>query len=394
MGRTVSVAFFSTFKSGGYKSIQIQKMVKAFTEGGIKFKCYSISERLINNSEEVFDVTQTKLPVFVNWIYNKLGLYRIYSSYYNYLLGEYLYYLVFGKRILEDKSDVVILKNRPAQLIKLLKRKSNKYLIVEVDQLHPLYTKKILSQEYERYNIKKDSIYTNKCAISNYILSYELADLLIVYTKFQRDQLISFGIKTDIKIVDLGFENIFPIINNNHDLTGDVIFICLAHHTFVKGTQRLLDAWEYLPTNYILYILGSHGDDMREYLLSKNKNINVFFIEKFNSSELFNFCVGKRIVGISLSLSDSYNRVLSEYLELGLPVIVSEILDRGISENNLGIVVDVFDSNSIVNAVKCLFEIKNYDKLRINNIKYNARNIDNDVNVYGHKYLQIINNLK
>lgn len=305
-----------------------------------------------------------------------------------------MYFLKFTNSILHDDSDVVILKNRPSQLVKLLRRKTSKISIVEVDQLHPHFTRDILLNEYRKYNIKVNTIYTNSYAIKNYVSSFQLADILVVYSDFHRNQLISYGIKNVIKVVDLGFENIFPESIQPINLRGDVVFICFSHHTFVKGTQRLLDAWKSASVNHQLYILGSIGEDIHEYLKANEFGTNIKFINNFKSNDLYEFCLGKRIVGISLSLSDSFNRVLSEYLELGLPVIVSEILDRGISKNNLGIVVDAFNSNSIVNAINHLSIIENYDFYLKNFRNSTFSDTRRNKNIYGLGYIQLLKNLK
>ncbi len=388
----VSIAFYSTFKSGGYKSVQIQKIVKALEANKLEYKCYSIAERIRKNDNRDNKVIYTKLPLLLNWVYYKLKLYNLYNSYFNYLIGEYLYYLSFVYLIKNDNSEIVLLKNRPNQLVNILRKKTSKYLIVEVDQLHPYFTRDILKREYQKYGIKINTIYSNSYAVNSYISSLELADLLLVYSDFQRDQLISFGVKTNIKVVDLGYENIFPEDNNLIEAKGEVFFICLAHHTFVKGTHRLLEIWKDLPDHLNLFILGSLGEDMVEYLKNMKFGPNVKFVNKFKSVDLFEFCRGKRVVGISPSLSDSYNRVLSEYLELGLPVIVSEILDRGITSANLGKVVNIYDSQDVINAIYYLSKKNNFDKIRMNCIKHNFNVADN--NNYGDNYLEILMSLK
>ncbi len=389
----VSIAIYSTFKSGGYKSVQIQKIIKAFKSKGVEYQCYSIAENLRKGDSIDDKVIHTKLPLLITWVYNKFKLFNLYNSYFNYLLGEYLYYLRFVNHIINDDSEIIILKNRPNQLIKSLRKRSSKYLIIEVDQLHPYFTKDVLLREYQIYGIKISTIYSNLYAIDSYVSSYNLADLLIVYSDFQRNQLIAYGVKTNIKVVDLGCENIFPAINKTIEVKGDVFFICFAHHTFVKGTHRLIEIWSKLPGKFTLFILGSLGEDMKEYLRNNKFDSNIKFINKFNSVDLFEFIRGKRVVGISPSLSDSYNRVLSEYLELGLPVIVSEILDRGISIENLGRVVDIYDSQDVINAINFLSEKKTYDSIRLNCIKHNLNEATKE-NKYGQKYLDIIMSLK
>ncbi len=392
MLRSVSIAFYSTFSSHGYKSVQIQKLVKSFNRNKIKFKCYSISESFLNEKNENCPVVKTKWPILVNWIYIKFYLRKIYPNFYNYLIGEYFYYVSFGKKILKDDSEVVLLKSRPFQLVKLLKDKSSKFIIIEVDQLHPYFTSRILQNEYELFGIRNRTIYTNNYAVSNYVSAYNYADLLIVYSNFQRDQLISFGVKTKIEVVELGTENIFPDLLTFSQVEGDVVYIAFAHHTFVKGTHRLLEAWSQLPEKFKLFVLGSLGEDMTEYLNKSKLQSNIIFIKNFTSSQLFDFCKNKRVVGISLSLSDSYNRVVSEYLELGLPVIVSEILDRGIVKYDLGMVINAFDSESILYSIKEFSNLDTYDKFRSNVNKYSIIAETSKEN-YGDKYVEIIQNL-
>lgn len=390
----VSIAYFSTISQKGYKSEQLKSLVKKLEQNNIYYNCYSLdySYKSIFTKKINF-IFYSYIPLFINVLYNKLRLKYLYPPYYNYLLGEVLYSWIFSSKICKDESNIVILKNRPFSLVKKLKKKTNKFIIIDVDQQHPLYTKKLVELELKKYNISSNNIYTNNFAVNKYVASFKYADALIVYSQKQKDILIEFGIKNKILVFELGLENTNNKIfkNDLSDLSNkESIFISFANHTILKGTHRLIEIWLEMPKSFKLIIAGNIDNDFKEYLNKLGEfPDNIIFINQFNITDLNDYSLKFNLIGISLSMSESYSRVVSEYFELGIPVIVSEIIDRDVEKYNFGKIVNYDNKSQIKDAIYDLNDFNNYCIYRNNIINHKFPSYDN----FSDNIIEFINNI-
>ena len=380
----VSICYFSTIFSGGYKSKQINSLIRELIRQNIEYISYSMeydSKLFYKKDKNNF---KSFIPLIPVWLYNKLPI-KFYPSYYNYIIGEFLYYIIFRKKIVSDDSNVVIVRNRPSRLLKYIKTNSSKKIILEVDQQHPLFTKDIVEIQHKKYSISESSIYLNLYAINDYISSFNYADIIVVYTEQQKVILNNYGVKNNIIVNELGLENIVNKYNSSKK-SGQIEYLCFANHSLLKGTHRLIEIWNNYNLEEKLYIVGSQDADFKEFITNqKIISLNIKFIEVFNRSNLEAFSINKNLVGILLSYSEGYPRVVSEYFENGMPVIVSNIINRDVENCELGKVVDNENDIEILNAIKYLGNTNIYNYCQQNifnfNFKTNSEFVSNFIKI-------------
>lgn len=393
MSFNISLCYFSTLFSKGYKSEQIKEIIKEFKNNNIKFNCYTLDYATkYTFVKKVESYYVSSLPFYINKFYKKFRLYYLYPSYFNYLYSEKIYSLIFSDLILKDDSRVVILKNRPHSLVKKIRNNTNKIVVIESDQQHPLFTSSVVEKELKKYNIKFDNIYTNKNAIKDYTDSFDFADLIIVYTERQKKILLEYGVKSKIFINELGLESLpkFKLKSKEELVKKKYKFITFANHSILKGTHKLVELWSDLPDNFELIIAGSIESDFK-YFLNSFRNIsgNISFIESFNKDNLLELSKDFNLIGILLSLSESYSRVVSEYFEFGIPVVVSQIIDRDIDKFNFGKVVEYDNVTEIKRALCHLVLPENYYECHKNIFNYNFKTYSD----FAKTYLEIIKSL-
>lgn len=388
----ISICFYSTIYSTGFKSQQLSLLIKKLEENNISYSTYSFeySNKKIYSKNKT--ATISFIPLLPTWIFEKL-LKNLYPSFYNYLLGEILYYYIFRDAILKDNADIILVKNRPSKLLSYIKNNSNKKIILEVDQQHPLFTKSILNKLNKPLLNSKPTIYLNNYAINDYIKSFQLADLIVVYTNKQKDILIEYGVKKEIVINELGLENseIAPP-KTNQQLESGIAFVCFANHSILKGTHLLIDVWRKYSIKNKLFIVGSQEIDFKNYIKSLNSfNLNnIFFIEKFNKVDLQMLSNDYNLVGVLLSYSESYARVVSEYFQNNMPVIISKIIDRKVRELGIGILVDNQNLEEIKNAIDYMSDKSNYLDFQKNIINTKFRTQDD----FSNTYIKIFNSIE
>lgn len=385
----VSICYFSTIFSGGYKSKQLNSLISGLKTQNIEYFSYSMeydSRAFFKREKNHF---KSFIPLIPVWLYQKLP-FKLYPSYYNYLLGEVLYYIIFRNKIIFDESSVVIVKNRPSKLLKYIKSNSSKKIVLEVDQQHPLFTKDVVQNQFMKYSVDESSIYLNKFAINDYINSFKYADKIIVYTEEQKRILNKYGVKDNVFINELGLEKNI----NKYNFKGKKIkieYICFANHSLLKGTHRLIEVWNKYNLDENLYIVGSQESDFRKFIKSQKViSSNIKFIEVFSRSDLDELNVNKNLVGILLSYSEGYPRVVSEYFENQMPVIVSKIINRDVENNQFGKVVDNENDEEILNAVKYLGDLDIYHNCQRNIFNFKFKTNTEFVN----NFIKIISNFE
>ncbi len=387
----IAIAVFSTFWGRSFKSKQLQALVNTFENKGISYTCYALDFSLkYILIKSISNIRVSSLPLITYKFYEKFGLNKLYNSYWNYLIAEFLYFLIYKKSILKSDSDIIVCRNRPFQLLSYIKRKSDKRILLEVDQLHPLFTQQVVLSEAQRLNIELNSIYTEKIAINNYIKAFEFADFIVVYSEYQRSNLLSYGINKPIYINELGTD-LSNLEKLEYTLESEIAFVCFANHSILKGTHLLIDAWIKGGIRSKLFIVGSQEVEFK-LILARYSAIpdSVIFVESFTSEELKRLSRKFNLVGMLNSLSEGYSRVVNEYLALGLPVILSEVNSRPNIDNISGYIVNSFDIQGIINAVDQLKNAIKYNEFRKNCMSRPVRTYQD----FASTYVQIIQSIR
>ncbi len=386
----VAVAIFSTYWGRSFKSKQIQELVIVFEKKHIEYTCFSLDFSLkYVFTTKISNIRVSSFPLLIYKFYEKFKLRFIYDAYWNYLLSEYLYFWIFKRAIIKDDAEIIICKNRPSQLLNYIKKKSNKKIILEVDQLHPLYTQNIVSSELDRLKLSTRSIYTDNFAVNNYIKSFDLADCIVVYSEYQKNNLISNGIEKPVFINELGTD-LAEFEKSNFNPENEIAFVCFANHSILKGSHLLIDSWVNGKIKSKLFIVGSQEVDFKEL---KNRYLclpeSIVFIESFTIRDLKLLSEKFNLVGMLNSLSEGYSRVVNEYLALGLPVILSKVNFRPNIDGICGYIIDSFDEDGIISAVYKLICKEKYIEFQ-KNIKSRVFRSYSD---FANTYLQIIESL-
>ena len=170
-----------------------------------------------------------------------------------------------------------------------------------------------------------------------------------------------FGVNKKIIVCELGMSTSIPVQKRIEINDNKIAFITYANHSILKGTHKLIELWLNRKLDFELFVAGSVDTDFQEFLSRIPKlPDNIKLLNNFDKNKLRYLSTNYNLIGVSLSLSEGYSRVISEYFENGIPVIVSEINDREIEENEFGFVVDYSNSEQLLNAIYHLAKSENY----------------------------------
>lgn len=343
--KKVSIAFYSSYAGKSWKAPRLERILPKLKEhlGCCYGLAYPKGYTQYNNRMYL-----SKLPIYGSLLTKKLSKLLGFPQYYSYLVGEYLVGLLYKNRVEKDKCDVVFCKPRPLSIIKSAK-KTGKIVVIEASEMHPRHTEKVLKQEYKTFNIKHDSIYTNKFAIEEFEAAIEIADKLIVQGGAALRTYVENGV--DLKKIKVITQAVPSVKAVNFDDSKPRAFISTASHTFYKGTHRLLLAWKEAAINDIpLLIVGELHEDIKEFIKLFGPFENAYFLGSKNVHELYQ---NYNAVGVLLSFSEGAPRAVVEYLKYGFPVIVSEAAacDYVINKHN-GFIVNPYNIDEVVNKLK------------------------------------------
>ncbi len=331
--KSISFYTYSTYFSGGYKSKRFSSVLSNTNVKSEVVKLIGLPEGPNDFFSSVKHI-QFKLHKFLNKIPN------------NILLGKKRYLLEKSFDIFcvfclfFDKSEIIFTSIR-LNFTAFIAKKLGKIIVFEASEMHPFYTLKILENEYKRLNIYEKNLYTDKQSINSFLKSIKYSDLIICFTRFSynsySENLINKNILTLIN----------PGIDSKHvksyDENNDIVFICTANHTLLKGTHKLLHAWSNLRPQSKLLIIGQLSNKIYKYILSNNLCLeNVEFLGSKNIEQINKIYNENNGVGILLSFSEAGPRSVLEYLSYGFPTIVTEPCSFDMIENNVnGYVLDV-----------------------------------------------------
>lgn len=201
-------------------------------------------------------------------------------------------------------------------------RKAKRYrakIIIERASAHPLTQQRLLSEEYEKYGLKRPIM--NQRMVQKHIKEYEEADFVMVPSRFAYDSMIEEGVPEQ-KLLRVTFgvdiEQFKP--SSKRDKKFRVIFVGMA--SLQKGTHYLLEAMKQLALpNAELILVGSMRENFRS-ILTRYEGVFTYpggvdhqeVSQYYADSSLF----------VLPSIQDGFAMVVAEAMASGLPVIVSE----------------------------------------------------------------------
>ncbi|EHH2554856.1 glycosyltransferase family 4 protein [Vibrio parahaemolyticus] len=341
----IKIAYYSPSKGNGWKGHQVNEMIHALKKDGEFAGFLGISN---GDKCDSINVREFRLPLKINNFIKKLSKITAIPSYVGYLIGEYLYGVMASRQLGSD-YDVVICKPRPHSIVKKAK-KAGKKIVLDYGEIHPKVMEKRLKEEYENYDIKNSYIYTNEYAINESLKSIEAADIIIVNSEYSKRTFLESGIsESKLKKVNL-LSGKNTVIKNSIS-EDDICFVTTAHHSFVKGTHRLIEVWKNIKSkNATLYIVGDLHKDMTEYLNKTDVPDNVKIVGRKNIEDFYK---NKNIVGVSYSLAEGYSRVVEEFIRRGYPVVCTEVSTCDLIRNNEnGIVVNIKNDTELMSNLE------------------------------------------
>lgn len=233
-----------------------------------------------------------------------------------------------------------------------------------------------VNTELEIYMKEMGSIPSNlsKPMIKRKLLEYELADYILVPSRFVWNSMVEHGVpEKKLLLIPYGYnKNLFYKIDNKVDLISgnskSLNLLFVGQIGYRKGVKYILEAvWSLVNQGYSLNLtlVGNVDSNFKGYL-KKYKGIynHIEFmpqkdlLQVYNNSDLFIFP----------SLCEGSALVTYEALACGLPLLVTENAGSVVTHEHDGVIVKPFDSIEIENALIDL--INNPQKL--NAMKLNA----------------------
>ena len=152
------------------------------------------------------------------------------------------------------------------------------------------------------------------------------------------------------------FRSIAPAPPSTSSARGPARFLYVGRHTGVKGTDVLIDALLAMPADEYSIDIAGDGEmtsRLRERIQSAGLSSRVRFRGRLADAELYALYAACDCVVIP-SRSESIPIVLSEALQAGKPLIVTDVGDMGsiVREHHLGEVVPSEDPPSLARAMQ------------------------------------------
>ncbi len=239
--------------------------------------------------------------------------------------------------------------------IKFAKSKNIKTLLVR-GSTHILFQKKILEEEYKKYDIKTRPI--NNKIIEKELLEYEEADYIYVPSVFAKETFIQHNINPN-KIIQIPYGVNSSLFHK--DTRDDDVFriVFVGSLSLRKGVQYLLEAFSELNLkNAELVFIGYIDPDIKDIL---HKYENIFkFIGKVEQAMLYKY-LSNSSVFVFPSLEEGLAQVILQAAACGLPVICTPNsgCEDVITDGREGFIVPIRDITALKEKILYLYEHKN-----------------------------------
>lgn len=377
----VSIAMFSTFRRPGWKSEVLEQIVPMLRARNLLVKGYGIKGP-IRRLKLGSDISCSFIPLGALMLTKLFEKFLPIPGYMHHLVGDYIFGMLVVDKIRRDNSDILYCKPRPLALVKAGK-KSNKKILMEFGEMHPLHTSSRLAADYAEFGINSPYIFTSAYGIHQSCQAIELADRIVVLSNESKKSFINQGVPQEkVSVIGLGGAK---KINKQYVEGLPLAFISTAFHSFVKGTHRLLLAWrEAGITTHPLLIVGELQSDIQDFIKLHGPFPNVHFVGHQN---ICDFYQRYNAVGILNSLSEGWPRSVFEYMQHGFPVIVSTVATCDLVQDGVhGFVVS--NQNELVAKLK--FFSSSIDEIKIMGASAKALADSLPSSSYGLKLVELI----
>jgi glycosyltransferase involved in cell wall biosynthesis len=247
-------------------------------------------------------------------------------------------------------------------------RRHGALTIVERGYCHPLYSKKTLDEEYEKWgmtrhpkgkNILKRFDHWHR-EESTALEEFEAADYVFINSSFVKETFLQYGFpERKLVMLPRGVDiDDYKPASGKKDKTFRIIFVGTLN--IRKGVQYLLEAWKRLDlANAELLLIGSVADELGPILKKYNSDDRIK-IKGFvkNPSELFS----RASIFVFPTLDEGSAKVTYEAMACGLPVVTTPNAGSLVSDGTDGFIVGIRDVEAL--KEKILFFYNNPDAVR------------------------------
>jgi len=263
---------------------------------------------------------------------------------------------------LNDFDILHVVSSQGPSLLQKAKRKG-KFIVLDERGAHPTYVRRMLSDEYEKFNCLLDErvIFEDRRK-----KEYELADYIFVPSQYVFNSFVKEGINKDkLFIIPYGVNlNDFWQVSKN-----DEVFRALyvGRISIAKGVYYLLEAWKQLKLkNAELLLIGRVEKSFKPIL---EKYIGIFkHISNVPNKELYKFYSNSSVFVLP-SLTDSFGLVSYEAMACGLPVIITENCGAVVRDGKDGFIIPIKDVESLKEKISVLYENEELRKQMGNSAK-------------------------
>lgn len=384
--KKISIMMYSTLKGDSYKGRQLEYLLPQLSKLKILNNVFGLRLNIISKKEDKkYNARTTVLPLVVGFFLRNLLRHTKYY-YYPYLVGEKMIGIIGKKYLKKDNSDYIFLKPRPLSLIKEA-NKMGKFIIIEAGENHPRYTQEKCKIEMKKLKIKEDNIFTDEKAVAEFEESLNYVNKVIVLSEFSKKTYLEKGIPEEKLIkINLGVDPLIEKKIRKYDEKKRMGYVCVATHTILKGTHILINLWEKMNVDADLILIGTITKEIEELLNTKKKS-NIILTGPLNKKEIQKIYDKYNTIGVLLSLSEGYPRVIAEYLYAGLPVITTETATCDYIKNGItGVVVPLENEEIIEKEILTLYKNKELYN------KYSNNNFNRTIDDYKKEFLEYIEN--
>lgn len=377
--KTVSIIMMSTFAGNSFKAPQLKSVIHRLMKEECLAKSFGIpdSEDRIEYTEEELHYLKRNnimnvIMKIVNKICNVIGLSN------SYLIREKIFGF-FARVFFKADGEVVLLKPRPASLVKYYQKKG-KFVVVEASEAHTEHTYNMVKKQCQSLSLPLvRNNYTNRGAIEDFAEGVLNADRLICLSRFSASTYSDRGISND-KILITGLTAGVPLIRPRSESEEDIVYVSVANHGLLKGTLHLLRVWKKFNISNKLMIVGHIHKEFESYIEEYRNIDNILFTGTISRKEIEKIYINNKCVGILLSVSEGFPRSVLECLSTSTPVIVTECCTCDIVKNEKnGFIVNPFDEMELYEKIICYNNMSSSDYLTMAELAYEgAASIENN----------------
>jgi glycosyltransferase involved in cell wall biosynthesis len=258
-------------------------------------------------------------------------------------------------------------------------KSKNMITILERGNTHPLFSKKIMEEEYYNFGTTNHYIFSEKNSfmkkfnfwryeINEAVEEIQLADYIFVNSDACAKTYIEFGVVPQkLIIIPRGFDPSKYFKRPEQFKKDKFILLFVGQLSLRKGVKYILDAWQKLNLlDAELWFVGSVLDEVKPFL--NNSMIKFSNIKCFGNVGDPSSFYQKASAFVFPSLDEGSAKVTYEAMAAGLPCIFTEN-SGSLANSDVALIVPIRSSDAIADAVMKMYENVDYR----NNLGLNAK---------------------